>query len=481
MAEPTLFFYDLETSGVSPRSARVMQFAGQRTTLDLKPVGEPHNHLIRLTDDVLPEVGAILITGITPQMTVTDGMTEVEFLKIFHKEIATPGTVFVGFNNVRFDDEFIRFMHYRNYYDPYEWHWVDGKSRWDILDVVRMTRALRPDGIKWPVASDGSPTNRLQLITSINGMDHEKAHDALSDVLATITVAQLIKEKQPKLFDYLLSCRDKRAVADLVQSNQPFAYTSGKYPSRYYHTTAAVSLGAHPKKQGAFIYDLRTDPQTVVDLPVSEIIERWQHRCAERPCSHPRFPVKTMQFNRCPAIAPLGVIDAKSAAHIDLDMKIVQENLKKLRAVQDRLYEQVLSATKEMDATQSTMFGTNTDADAALYDNFVPESDKKTSAQLRSADPAELAEFADKFDDHRLRTLLPRYVARNFPKALNDSLRSEWEAYRAKKMVEGGDKSGAAKYFADLATAAQNTKLTSEQQFLLEELQLWGESILPTE
>lgn len=481
MADPTLFFYDLETTGVNPRSARIMQFAGQRTTLDLEPVGEPHNHLITLTNDVLPELGAILLTGITPQMTVADGMTEAQFLKIFHSEIATPNTVFVGFNNVRFDDEFIRFLNYRSFYDPYEWHWKDGRSRWDMLDVVRMTRALRPDGIKWPVASDGSPTNRLEELAKINKLLHDKAHDALSDVEATIAVARLIKEKQPKLFDHMLSFRDKRAVSDLVHAGKPFAYTSGKYPSRFLHTTAAVLLGNHANKQGVYVYDLRTDPDTVIDLPVAEIIERWQHRCAERPCSHPRFPVKTMLFNRCPAVAPLGVIDEVSSDRIQLDMDTVQQNYNKLRKVQAQLYERVLEATTEMDAKQSTLFGTNTDADAAIYDNFLPDSDKKTSVQLHRADPGELPEFADKFDDARLRTLLPRYIARNYPKALTDTLRSEWETYRTKKLIDGGEKSLAARYFADIAAAASKSKLSSQQQFLLEELRLWGESILPSE
>src|SRR3954451_6528569 len=117
----SFFFYDLETSGFDPRSARIMQFAGQRTDMDLKPIGEPVNVLIKLTPDVVPSPDAILITGITPQQTLADGLTEAEFMKLFYDEAVRPDTVFVGFNNIRFDDEFMRFMHYRNFYDAYEW------------------------------------------------------------------------------------------------------------------------------------------------------------------------------------------------------------------------------------------------------------------------------------------------------------------------------------------------------------------------
>src|SRR4051794_2186078 len=106
----SFFFYDLETSGISPREARVMQFAGQRTDLDLKLIGEPVNELIKLSEDVLPDPDAVLITGITPQATLQDGITEAEFLELFHKDVATPDTIFVGFNTVRFDDEFMRYL-----------------------------------------------------------------------------------------------------------------------------------------------------------------------------------------------------------------------------------------------------------------------------------------------------------------------------------------------------------------------------------
>src|SRR3990167_3378201 len=179
----TFYFYDLETSGFNPRTARVVQFAGQRTDMNLKPVGKPHNFYIRLSEDILPDPDAVLITGITPQKTHAEGMTEAEFLKIFSSEVAIADTIFAGFNTIRFDDEFMRFMQYRNFYDPYEWQWQDGRSRWDLLDLVRMTRAIRPEGIKWPFDSDGNPANRLELLASINKLDHANAHDALSDVL----------------------------------------------------------------------------------------------------------------------------------------------------------------------------------------------------------------------------------------------------------------------------------------------------------
>src|SRR5690606_1257733 len=207
----------------------IMQFAGQRTDMDLNLIGEPYNLLVKLNDDTLPSPDAIMVTGISPQQTVADGYTEAEFAKILSEEICTNDTIMVGFNNIRFDDEFIRALFWRNFHDPYEWCWKDGRSRWDMLDVVRLTRALRPEGIEWPVDSEGKATNRLELLTASNGIDHLSAHDALSDVEALIAVTKLIKEKQPKLYSYLLEMRDKKKVQALVnlESQQPFVYASG--------------------------------------------------------------------------------------------------------------------------------------------------------------------------------------------------------------------------------------------------------------
>ncbi len=174
----TFFFYDLETSGLDPRQDRIMQFAGRRTDLDLNPIGDPVNLLVKLGEDTLPSPYAIMVTKITPQSTTLDGLTEAEFCKYVSEEIFTENTIAIGYNSVRFDDEFMRHTFWRNFYDAYEWQWRDGRSRWDMLDVVRLTRALRPEGINWPVTEDGHATNRLELITKLNGISHEAAHDA---------------------------------------------------------------------------------------------------------------------------------------------------------------------------------------------------------------------------------------------------------------------------------------------------------------
>lgn len=478
MAQPTFYFYDLETSGISPRDARVMQFAGIRTDLELNPIGEPHNVLIRLTEDVLPEPDAVLITGITPQATISDGLTEADFLKMFHEEIATPGTIFTGFNTVRFDDEFMRYLQYRNFYDPYEWQYTDGKSRWDLLDVVRMTRALRPEGIKWPFNAKGKATNRLEWLTSINDLEHESAHDALSDVKAVIAVARMIRDKQPKLFEFLLNIRDKNKAAQLVHRNEPFLYTSGKYSDKFEKTTAVGVVSEHPKRQGVLVYDLRHDPKPFLKMKPEELADIWKWSKDDK---RPRLPIKTLQFNRVPAIAPMNVLDESSQERLDLKPETIEKNYQRLQAAEG-FANNVLEALEILEAKQQLKFlEDETEVDAQLYDGFFDREDKTKMSVVRAASVDELASLQVVFKDARLQNLMPLYKARNFPKAMNDEDRATWERFRERKLLGGKEASKLVRYFARIEELKQRTGLTQNERYLLEELELYGQSIMPSD
>ncbi len=472
----SFFFYDLETSGFSPARARIMQFAGQRTDWALNPIGEPVNVLIKLTEDTLPDPDAILVTGITPQDTLADGVTEAEFLRQFTEDIATPDTIFVGYNSVRFDDEFVRYLHYRNFYDPYEWQWQDGRSRWDLLDVVRMTRALRPEGIEWPFDINGRATNRLELLTGLNKLSHAHAHDALSDVTATIEVARLIQGKHTKLFEYLLSMRNKRKVAELVTGEQPFVYTSGKYASEFDKTTVVQTICEHPKKQGSLVFDLRHDPAEYADLTPEQLVEKWRFK---KDSDEPRLPVKTLQYNRCPAVAPLGVLDGASQQRLGLDLGTVQKHARALKSFKD-FPGKLLKALEIMDTPRQTgLVSVEQDVDASLYEGFFDNEDKQTMRVVRAAAPEELGDLGLSFRDHRLEALLPLYKARNYPKALTSEERTAWERFCEHKLLSGGQHSKMAQFGSRLQEIATRDGLTPHQEYLLEELRLYGESVMP--
>lgn len=465
----TFFFYDLETSGLNPRQDRIMQFAGQRTDMNLEPIGEPYNLLVTLNDDTLPSPDALMVTGITPQKTVEEGYSEAQFARMLSEEIFTPETIAVGFNNIRFDDEFIRHLLWRNFYDPYEWSWKDGRSRWDLLDVVRLTRALRPEGIKWPLDAKGEPSNRLELITSANGIAHENAHDALADVTALIAVTKLIKQKQPQLYDYLLKMRDKKVIQQLVNldDKKPFVYASGRYDKEFAKTTVAFPLTTS-RNGGVVVYDLRYDPTPFIELSAEELEKKmfasWEERQAE---DFVKLPVKELQYNRCPAVAPLGVLEQGDGwQKISLDLATVQKH-------QDMLLKYPDFAEKLRTIFENKpAFKKLPDPEAQLYDGFLNDRDHLRVEAVRNADERELADFHPEFQDERLAPLLLHYKARNFPRSLSEDDLAQWEAWRAQHL-----QAQLPGFMASLQRLAPTA--TDEQQFILQELQLWAESVLP--
>lgn len=465
----TFFFYDLETSGIDPRTHRIMQFAGQRTDMNLEPIGEPINILVSLTDEILPDPGAILVTGITPQKTLEEGYSEADFLRLLHDKVVTPGTIMTGFNSVRFDDEFMRYAMYRNFYDPYEWQWQNGRSRWDLLDVVRLTRALRPEGIEWPVDGEGNPTNRLELLTAQNGLKHEAAHDALSDVFALISVAKLIKQKQPKLFDYMLKMRSKQEVSTLVNLDdpQPFVYASGRYSRDFLHTTVALPISAGSKPGSLLVYDLRQDPTLWAGKTVQELKDiRFAPFAKRREPGFVALPAKELACNRCPAVSPVGVVGGDVQNRLKIDLGEIQNNLNKLREGD------LTQKMREVFAADDARFAKSKDVDAQLYDGFVGEGDKIKMAAVRAADANSLADFNPSFADERLASLLPRYKARNYARSLTADERAAWEEYRAARINR--DLPNFTKELQKLSASADD-----RQSFLLQELKLWAESVMP--
>ncbi len=467
----TFFFYDLETSGLSARDDRIMQFAGQRTDMNLQPVGEPFNVLVKLNDDTLPAPDALMVTGITPQQTTADGYTEAEFAKLLIDEVFTPDTVTVGFNNIRFDDEFIRHLFWRNFYDPYEWSWKDGRSRWDMLDVARMTRALRPDGIEWPFV-DGKEANRLELITKVNGIDHLKAHDALSDVEALIAVTKLIKEKQPQLYEYLFKIRDKKEVKKLVNldDKQPFVYVSGRLSSEFHKATVAFPLTSG-RNGNVVVYDLRHDPTPFLKLSTQELGKKfyasWEERQAEGFLS---LPVKELQYNRAPAVAPLGVLEqADSWVRIGLDEAIITENRNKLLA--DPSFAENIRTLFE----KQSDFKKSPDPEAQLYDGFVADIDVMRIEKVRQADAQQLADLHPEFVDERLPGLLLHYKARNFPRSLAEDEMAAWEKWRSERIQRE------LPAFVKRLQQLSATITDDNKQFILQELQLWAESVVPVD
>jgi exodeoxyribonuclease-1 len=477
----SFYWHDYETFGVDPVHDRPSQFAGVRTDADLNIIEDPLVIYCKPADDYLPSPQACLITGITPQKALQDGYPEAEFIARINEAFSQPGTCAVGYNSLRFDDEVTRHTLYRNLRDPYGREWQNGNSRWDIIDMVRLTYALRPDGINWPKKEDGSPSFRLEELTVANGIAHEAAHDAMSDVLATIAVAKLIKEKQPKLFDFVLKHKDKHSARQMLDTAtlKPVFHISAKYPATRGCCALVAPVADHPtNKNQVIVYDLREDPSELINASPEQIRERVFTSQAELGEGVSRFPLKGVQVNKCPVLAPanmLSTLSKERLAELELDGDVLRANLAKLRNAPDLPARIAQAFDHQFDGSDLT------DPDEQLYaGGFISNTDREKLNWLISEPVETLGEQEVRFEDERLPEMLFRYRARNYPATLDGEEMERWEQFRSQRLMNPGKGWRSLEaYGLELQKLAADPELSERNRQILEDLHLYGESIIP--
>lgn len=468
----SIFWYDYETTGIDPRRDRPLQVAGIRTDEALNEIEAPLNFYCRPSDDILPHPAACLITGITPQRLEEQGLGEAEFMTRLHAELSRPGTCVAGYNTLRFDDEVTRYSLYRNFFDPYAREWQGGNSRWDLIDLVRTAYALRPEGIQWPLNDEGVVTLKLERLTEANGLEHGQAHDALSDVRATIAMARLLRQRQPKLYDFLYRLRGKHAVLDQVQLLKPLVHVSGRFSAARNFLSLVLPLAWHPRNRNALIVcDLGLDPAPLLELDAETLRQRLYTRREELGEGELPVPLKLVHVNRCPVLAPLAVLREQDQARLGIDLAAWQARAQVLVEGKPQ-WQDKLAAIYEQEN-----FPGVADPEQQLYDGFIGDRDRRLCEQVRQADPVRLGREQWPFDDPRLVELLFRYRARNFPETLSTAEQEQWREFcRCRLMLdEYGAPNTLANFEVALAEQLENTGL--QGRALLQEWQAYAAAL----
>lgn len=480
MTDPTFLWHDYETFGAQPRIDRPAQFAAIRTDMQLNEIGEPLMLHCRPAPDYLPSPEACLLTGITPQYCLEHGVDEDSFARQIAQALSQPGTIGVGYNSIRFDDEVTRFLFWRNLIDPYAREWQNGCGRWDLLDVVRMVRALRPKGIQWPQKPDGSPSFKLEDLARANGLLHEQAHDALSDVRATIALARLIRQHQPRLFDFALALHRKEKVLQEIGVARPFLHISGMFAPDRGCMAVMWPLAQHPVNRNEIIcWDLAHSPAELAHLDAATVRQRLFSRSADLPAGVQRLPIKTIHINKSPmVVGNLRTLDADTARRWGVDMAACMQHAAQAAALPElgALWQQVFARAEGSTGAEVV------DVDQDLYGGFVSTPDRRRLEQLSSLPVAQRAQAADlAWEDARLEELVFRWRARNHPDTLNPAEEERWQAHRRAVLIEGvGGAMTAQRMFDEIDALGDTIDDEDERaQSILADLYEYAEGITP--
>lgn len=473
----SFLFYDLETFGSDPRRTRIAQFAAIRTDADLNIVDDPISFFVQPANDLLPSPGATLVTGITPQHALREGVNEAEAMARIFDEMSRPETCSVGYNSLRFDDEFIRFGFWRNFFDPYEREWRGGNSRWDLLDVMRLAHALRPEGIAWRAREDGGGTSfKLEHLAEDNGLREGMAHEALSDVRALIGLARVLKTAQPRFWDYALTLRDKKRAMAMLDAfaMQPLLHVSQRFPASRLCAAPVIPLTRHPRIDArVIVFDLAQDVEPLLALSAEDIAARLYVARADLPEGVERIALKEVHANRCPALVEWNHLRDGDLERLGIERETVEARAMRLRAAGPKLAEKIRRVYAE-----SRDFP-DADADGALYDGFIPDSDKRLAAQVRATPPHKLGHSGIDFRDPRLDALLFRYRARNWPHTLDFDEQQRWSDYRRERLLgdSGLGELSLPQYRQQIAILRGERAEDPEAQRLLDHLDVWGDDL----
>ncbi len=481
----TMLWHDYETFGIDSAEDFPAQFAYLRTDFDLQVLGEGGSIYCQPPADYLPDPSACMLTGISPQYALQHGLPEPAFADTIYRLLQTPKTISVGYNSMRFDEEFTRQLLWRNFFPVYEREYQNDNARFDVIDVLRMAYALRPDGIEWPII-DGKPSFKLENLAKANGLLHSQAHDALSDVQATVALAQQLKGVQGKLWQHAFALRKKSEVQRYldIKTRLPVVHVSQRFPSERGCLAIWQPICQHPNKSNEWIgVDLAFEVDALLELDAEAIAERIFIRQADLPEGEARIAIKTIHSNRAPMLAPLSVLKSANLQRIQLDPEAalrraaqIQNStglvakLQQVFALQDQQREQANDAKAK--AALATL---SAHSEPRLYAGFSGPRDQAICKQIRSADAEQLASFAEQLQDPRLVELLRRYRARWHPETLSIEEQQQWHKRLCDRL----------QHAAPITFAVYQQKLSelanqSGKQALWDQLQAYGLSLAQT-
>jgi len=276
------------------------------------------------------------------------------------------------------------------------------------------------------------------------------------------------------LWDYHYAQRDKKKVAGLldVANMTPLLHVSGRYPTARMCAALVVPLARHPRIDSrVIVLDLDADPQPLIDLSIEDIADRLYTPATDMPEGEARIPLKEVHSNRCPVLVPLAFLRAADFERLGIDRAAALARVERLRD-ESGLAEKVRRVFAMEKHREPA------DADAALYDGFPSDADKRIFPIVRSTPPAKLAQLESKFVDARYRELLFRYRARNWPNVLDSGEHARWNDYRRNRLQRdsGLSEYTFAAYFAEIA-ALRAIHGPGNTQPLLDSLEAWGKDL----
>lgn len=415
----SFIFYDTETTGTHTAFDQILQFAAIYTDEELNEI-ERFEIRCRLLPNIVPSPGAMRVTRLkVSQLTDTTLPSHYEMMcSIRQKLLEWSPSTFLGYNTIKFDENLLRQAFYQTLHPLYLTNTL-GNSRTDIMRIAQAASVYAPGALVIPNNADGKPNYKLDRLAPANGFEHEDAHEALSDVEATLHIAKLILKRSPDVWSAFMRFSTKAAVADYASNEQAFCLTEFYYGDAY--SWLVAPLGASAMNSSEFyVYNLGVDPNSLSSLKNTELIARLN--------TLPK-PVRTIRTNAAPMIFSLDdaphSASGKSLSQEELDRRvsILEADL----ALKKRLITVFEQTKQEWPASPHV--------EEQIYNGFYQRDDEELREAFHTVDWTKRKELVERFEDQRLKKLGSQLIYAEQPEVLDPTLRLKHDREIAKKIA----------------------------------------------
>ncbi len=467
---PTFLWFDIETTGIHTHTDRIVSFACQRTSLDFIPIEQPCLIYAKPTPDHLPHPAAVLTHRLTPQFLWQEGLSPSLFAKRIYQEFNESNTIAIGYNSIRFDDEFIRHLFYRNFYPSYK----HTAHRWDLFDVILTMKAIRPAGLAW------ASNNSLKALCTANGIDASCAHTAAGDALLAQALAQKAAVAQPKLWNFLLAQRSKNALKPYTQTANPspFLHVSRHFthPSKGHSCMPVLPIIPDPYNANKiWVVNLVLAPEELLTLSSDELYTRLFVKSAR---TQP-VGIKGFHLTRTPIALPWGSLQAPEWEALALSKKQSEHHAKQWLQHKDEFKEKLQQALARKKADH--LEAPTSDVDDALYHGKFLEYEDQAICQriAHTLSYEKLKAFKPCFTDERLPKLFGRYMQHNHPQEATPERKAQWYRYCLKQLTTPSHPHRLTfeQFYDELATLELETQVSTQEQALLSDLRRFAQQL----
>ena len=400
-----MVFYDFETCSSNVSYGQIIQAAAVLVNDNLQEL-DRYEGRCRLSPGIIPEAMALIVNKTNPKILKETNLSHYQMIRqMMEKFNQWKNSIFIGYNSINFDEEFLRRTLFKNLEYPYLTV-TNGNERGDLFGLARASHLYYPSCIKTPISDKNNPIFKLDRLAPMNGIQHNEAHSAIADVLVTIEIAKLLSKNAPNVWKASLMTTNKDKTLQIIKNELTFCTDFFYYGKSIPFVLTFVC--EHPQWGYPMCFDLKADPKYYFDLSTSELKKALDKKPKViRTIKHKKHPIIMnssygINFDN---YKQLGLPKLKERA------KLVRENKDFANKI-SKVLDNEASERKDLDSQEEIY------AEESIYKKFTTKDDNAIMPIFHKADWKEKFLILQKFKDERLRYFGKKILYEESPESL---------------------------------------------------------------